>query len=276
MADPRRSVRQKLESLQRAGVTSVPKSKGVKKVPAAAKPQASNEAAGATSTVKKQVAATPNTTTTTSTPAAPARVVPDFSAPIAKRADRIAALDVIRAEVVKCMRCPELCTTRTQTVFGVGNPQARLCFVGEAPGADEDKRGEPFVGRAGQLLDKIIEACTLKREDVYILNILRCRPPGNRNPLPEEAANCREFLEAQLAVIRPEFLCCLGAVAARNLLDTETPISQLRGKLQSWNGKQVMCTYHPAYLLRNPDAKRFVWDDMKVLMRAMGIELDKK
>ncbi len=270
MADPRRSVRQKLESLQRAGVTSVPKSKGVKKTSPAAKPQAMAETSVAAPTPKQKVAA-PSTA-----PAVPARVVPDFSAPIAKRADRIAALDVIRAEVVKCMRCPELCTTRTQTVFGVGNPQARLCFVGEAPGADEDKRGEPFVGRAGQLLDKIIEACTLKREDVYILNILRCRPPGNRNPLPEEAANCREFLEAQLSVIRPEFLCCLGAVAARNLLDTETPISQLRGQLQSWNGKQVMCTYHPAYLLRNPDAKRFVWDDMKVLMRAMGIELEKK
>jgi DNA polymerase len=161
-------------------------------------------------------------------------------------------------------------------VFGVGNPRARLCFLGEAPGADEDAQGEPFVGRAGQLLNKIIEACTLRREDVYILNILKCRPPGNRNPEPDEAANCREYLEGQLDVIRPEFICCLGAVAAKNLLQTEISISKLRGKFQAWRGIQVMCTYHPAYLLRNPAAKRDVWEDMKVLMRAMGVELEKK
>ena len=150
---------------------------------------------------------------------------------------------------------------------------ARLCFLGEAPGADEDRQGEPFVGRAGQLLTKIIEACTLKREDVYILNVLKCRPPGNRTPLPHEVGNCRGFLDRQLQIIRPEYICCLGALAAQTLLQTDTPISRLRGSMQEYRGIQVMCTYHPAYLLRNPSAKREVWEDMKKLMAKMGIAL---
>jgi len=176
--------------------------------------------------------------------------------------------------VANCTRCHELATTRTQTVFGVGNPLARLCFLGEAPGADEDRQGEPFVGRAGQLLTRIIEACTLRREDVYILNVLKCRPPGNRNPLPDEVSNCREFLNAQLEAIRPEYLCCLGAVAAQTLLDTTQSIGRMRGRFFDYQGIRVMCTYHPAYLLRNPAAKRDVWDDMKWLMGEMGIELE--
>jgi DNA polymerase len=182
-------------------------------------------------------------------------------------------LELIRRDVAACMRCRELCSSRTQTVFGVGNPQARLCFLGEAPGADEDRQGEPFVGRAGQLLNRIIEACTMKREDVYILNILKCRPPGNRAPMPDEAANCREFLDRQLAIIRPEFICCLGAVAAQNLLETTTSISRLRKRFFDYKGSRVMCTYHPAYLLRNPAAKKDTWEDMQMLMREMGIEL---
>ncbi len=182
-------------------------------------------------------------------------------------------LDVVRREVAGCTLCRELASTRTQTVFGVGNPNARLCFLGEAPGADEDRKGEPFVGRAGQLLDKIIEACTLSREDVYILNILKCRPPGNRNPAPEEAANCRGYLDRQLALIQPEFLCCLGAVAARNLLASEESIGKMRGRVFDYRGIQVVCTYHPAYLLRNPSAKRDTWEDMQKLMKLMGIEL---
>jgi DNA polymerase len=182
-------------------------------------------------------------------------------------------LEVLRQEVVPCTRCHELATTRTQTVFGVGNPQARLCFMGEAPGADEDKRGEPFVGRAGQLLDKIIEACQLKREDVYILNMLKCRPPGNRNPLPDELTNCRPFLDRQLELIQPEFICCLGAVSSQNLLGVATPIGKLRGKVHQYRGTKVVCTFHPAYLLRNPAAKKDCWDDMKFLMREMGVEL---
>ena len=181
------------------------------------------------------------------------------------------SLDVIAKEVAACRLCDELCDSRTQTVFGVGDPRARLCFLGEAPGADEDRQGEPFVGRAGQLLTKIIEACTLKRSDVYILNVLKCRPPGNRAPLPQEAANCRAFLDRQLALIQPEFLCCLGAVAAQTLLETDTPIGRLRGKFHNYRGIQVVCTYHPAYLLRNPAAKKDCWEDMKLLMREMGI-----
>ena len=138
---------------------------------------------------------------------------------------------MLQQEVAGCTLCGELAATRTQTVFGVGNPQARLCFLGEAPGADEDRQGEPFVGRAGQLLNKILEACRLRREDVYILNILKCRPPGNRNPLPDEANNCRRFLDRQLELIGPEFICCLGAVAAQNLLGTTEAIGRMRGKV---------------------------------------------
>ncbi len=184
--------------------------------------------------------------------------------------ERAAALAVVACKVATCTRCEELARTRTQTVFGVGNPCARLVFCGEAPGADEDRVGEPFVGRAGQLLtDIIVKGMKMRREDVYILNILRCRPPGNRNPLPVEAANCREYLDAQLAIIQPEFICCLGAVAAQNLLGTDAAIGRLRGRVHDFHGIKVLCTYHPAYLLRNPAAKRFVWDDIKVLLAEM-------
>jgi uracil-DNA glycosylase len=183
------------------------------------------------------------------------------------------SLEVIRTDVAACTQCEELAATRTQTVFGVGNPRARLCFLGEAPGADEDARGEPFVGRAGQLLTRIIEACTLSRSDVYILNVLKCRPPGNRNPRPDEAVNCRGFLDRQLAQIRPEFLCCLGSVAAQSLLETTESIGRMRGRFFQYGATQVMCTYHPAYLLRNPAAKKDVWEDMQMLMARMGIEV---
>ena len=139
-------------------------------------------------------------------------------------------LETLRQEVTDCSACLELASTRTQIVFGVGNPQARLCLLGEAPGADEDRQGEPFVGRSGQLLNKILEACQLRREDVYILNVLKCRPPGNRNPTPEESQNCRRFLNRQLQLIAPEFICCLGSVAAQNLLATTETIGKLRGR----------------------------------------------
>jgi uracil-DNA glycosylase family 4 len=183
-------------------------------------------------------------------------------------------LEILSTEVAGCTLCHELASTRTQTVFGVGNPKARLCFLGEAPGADEDLQGEPFVGRGGQLLNKIIEACRLQREDVYILNILKCRPPGNRNPTPGEADNCRQYLLRQLDLIQPEFICCLGAVAAQNLLRTTDAIGKLRGKVHDYRGISVVCTYHPAYLLRNPSAKKYTWDDMKMLMREMGTPVD--
>jgi DNA polymerase len=182
-------------------------------------------------------------------------------------------LEVLQQHVAACTLCDELASTRTQTVFGVGNPQARLCFLGEAPGADEDRLGEPFVGRGGQLLNKILEACKLRREDVYILNMLKCRPPKNRNPLPQELANCRPFLERQLELIQPEFICCLGAVAAQSLLSTTVPIGRLRKAVHAYRDAKVVCTYHPAYLLRNPAAKKDTWEDMQFLMREMGIEL---
>jgi uracil-DNA glycosylase len=194
----------------------------------------------------------------------------------ATRPDKQARLDVLRPSVAACARCEELARTRTQTVFGVGNPAARLVFLGEAPGADEDRQGIPFVGRAGQLLTKIIEACTLSRDDVYIMNVLKCRPPGNRNPLPQEADNCREYLDAQLAIIEPEFIVCLGAVAAHNLLGTDASIGRMRGKFYLYHDVRVLCTYHPAYLLRNPAAKREVWDDMQRLMAEMGVELPRR
>ena len=224
-----RAVVQRLESLQRAGVTHL-----VKPRPAAGVP----------------LAATPPT-------AADERVVgAGGGGPASGR------LHPLR----------ELVRTRRQTVFGVGNPHARLVFLGEAPGADEDRQGEPFVGRAGQKLNEIIvNGMKMRRQDVYILNILRCRPPENRLPLPIEAASCREYLDAQLAIIQPEFICCLGACAAQNLLQTDTPIGRLRGRLHDFHGIQVLCTYHPAYLLRNPAVRRQVWDDILILMAAMGI-----
>ena len=198
---------------------------------------------------------------------------PEAEAPDSSPEDPAAALAVVAQEVAACTRCAELASTRTQTVFGVGNPRARVVFLGEAPGADEDRQGEPFVGRAGKLLTDIIQnGMGLRREEIYILNILRCRPPGNHNPLPLEAAACREYLDRQLAIIRPEFICCLGAIAAQNLLDTTESIGKMRGRLLSYQGIKVVCTYHPAYLLRNPAAKRSTWEDIQLLMKEMGIQ----
>ncbi len=181
-----------------------------------------------------------------------------------------------KERVAQCVRCQELADSRTNTVFGVGNPEAKLLFVGEAPGADEDAQGEPFVGKAGQLLNDIIKACKLKREDVYICNVLRCRPPGNRVPAPQEAANCREYLDAQIAIVNPDYIVCWGSTAAKNLLGSEETIGKLRGKFFKYGRAKVLCTYHPSYLLRNPAAKKDVWDDMKLLFRDMGVDLSAK
>jgi len=177
------------------------------------------------------------------------------------------------AEVVaKCQRCGELCSTRTQTVFGVGPLDVEICCIGEAPGADEDKQGEPFVGAAGQLLTKILAASGFQREEVYICNILKCRPPANRAPKPEESDNCREYLDKQLKLVRPKYMIAFGATAAQNLLKSTTPIGKLRGKFHEYNGIPVLVTYHPAYLLphRAPDKKKDVWEDMKMLLNRMG------
>ena len=191
--------------------------------------------------------------------------------------DRAETLRQLAAKVAKCKKCVEIAASRTQTVFGTGSPYAELVFLGEAPGADEDKQGIPFVGRAGKLLTDMIEkGMQLKREDVYICNILRCRPPGNRNPSFEEAVKCRPFLDATLQVIQPKYICCLGAVAATNLLDSQETIGKMRGRIHDYKGIKVVCTYHPAYLLRNPAAKTATWDDLKLLMREMGLPLPKK
>lgn len=193
--------------------------------------------------------------------------------PFPDRAARENGLCQVAGIVAQCQRCQELSTTRKQTVFGVGNPEARIMLIGEAPGGDEDAQGIPFVGKAGQLLDRIIEASKLKRQDLYICNILRCRPPGNRNPLPQEAANCREYLDAQIHIVKPEYIICLGTVAAQNLLNETRAVGKLRGVFHDYRGIKVMCTYHPSYLLRVESAKKLVWDDMKFFMAELGVQL---
>jgi len=179
-------------------------------------------------------------------------------------------LDSIRMDLGECRRC-KLHKDRTNIVFGAGSPDARLVFVGEGPGYDEDIKGEPFVGKAGQLLTKIIRAMNLSRDEVYICNIIKCRPPGNRNPETDEIRACSPFLERQISIINPDFICALGTFAAQTLLETETPISRLRGRFQRYLGYKVLPTYHPAYLLRNPGKKRDVWDDIQKLMKEMGL-----
>lgn len=177
-----------------------------------------------------------------------------------------AALVALRAEIGDCTRCVLHTLGRRQVVFGAGNPDADLMFVGEAPGADEDIQGVPFVGRAGQLLTKIIEAINLRREDVYIANVIKCRPPGNRNPDPIEVETCSPFLLRQIQTIRPRVIVALGTFAAQTLLGTDTPISRLRGRAHDFrDGIKLMPTFHPAYVLRSPDRKREVWEDMKIV-----------
>lgn len=181
-------------------------------------------------------------------------------------------LNLLATEVSQCTRCSELVANRSKTVFGSGNPQAELVFIGEGPGADEDQQGVPFVGRSGQLLtDMITKGMKLQREDVYICNIVRCRPPENRTPTPEEAASCRPFLEATLQIISPKYICCLGATAAIHLLGINQTIGKFRGSIYHWHEAKVICTYHPAYLLRNPAAKAQTWEDIQLLMREMGL-----
>lgn len=272
----RHALRQTLESLERAGVRQIPRGEETLQA-------WRNRAAAAVAEIAAQPPAailSPAATIAHEEPEL-AKKQPRAVAPAATQEaggaediSKARTLKVLAEEVAGCTRCGELASTRTQTVFGVGDPKARLCFLGEAPGADEDKQGEPFVGRAGQLLNKILEACKLRREDVYILNILKCRPPNNRNPYPQESQNCRRYLNRQLELIKPEYICCLGSVAAQNLLATDVTIGRLRGSVHDYRGVKVVCTYHPAYLLRNPSAKKQTWEDMKLLMREMGTPLD--
>jgi DNA polymerase len=179
------------------------------------------------------------------------------------------ALLAIRREIGPCTRC-KLHGGRRTLVFGVGNPAAELLFVGEGPGAEEDRRGEPFVGRAGELLDKMIEAMGFRREEVYIANVVKCRPPENRDPEPDEIDACEPFLKAQIAAIRPRVVVALGRFAVQTLLRDATPISRLRGAWREYEGVRLMPTFHPAYLLRNPAEKRKAWDDLQLVMREFG------
>jgi len=181
------------------------------------------------------------------------------------------ALERLRVEIgPACTRCKLHTLGRSQVVFGVGNPKARLMFVGEAPGADEDEQGVPFVGRAGQLLTKIIEAIELTRDDVYIANVIKCRPPQNRNPEPDEVDQCEPFLFQQIDAIKPRVIVALGKFGAQTLLRTQEPISKLRGRVFDYRGSKLVPTFHPAYLLRNPPAKREVWEDMKLVRQLLA------
>jgi DNA polymerase len=180
-------------------------------------------------------------------------------------------LETVRADLGDCQRC-QLAGGRKNIVFGDGDPHARLVFIGEGPGFDEDQQGLPFVGRAGRLLTRIIEAIKLDRSQVYICNVIKCRPPQNRNPQPDEINSCFPFLERQIAAIKPDFIVALGTFAAQTLLGVGTPISRLRGRFHEYKGIKVLPTYHPAYLLRNSEKKRDVWEDMKMLMKEYGYE----
>lgn len=253
-ADLTRQVNQHLESLRVAGIEWIPTASVM--MPLHPTPQASPSLA------LPQVDS-PAIQTGLFAAGSPLQVVGDHQ-------HRLDALMALKQQVSGCMRCAQLASTRTQTVFGVGPLDPDLCFVGEAPGADEDRLGEPFVGAAGQLLDRIIVACGMKREEVFICNILRCRPPGNRQPQIDEAEHCKEWLERTIDLVRPRFLCALGGTAVTHLLGITQGITRIRGKFFEYRGIPTMCTFHPSYLLRSPEKKREVWEDMKTLLARMG------
>lgn len=217
------------------------------------------------------------TTRASSAPVAPAIVTPNLAPSLFEASERIEGdtLPLIREFIGECTRC-KLHKARTNIVFGVGNPKAELVFVGEGPGHDEDLKGEPFVGRAGKLLTQMIEAMSLKREDVYICNVVKCRPPENRLPERDEIATCSPFLYRQIDVIRPKVVCCLGACAAQTLLQTTQGISRFRGEWFDFRGSKLIATYHPAYLLRNPPAKSEVWKDLQKVMAVLGLQPKRK
>ena len=298
-----REVRQRLESLARAGVATMPKSPELPPAPrrvaatvvepsrAASPPEVAPPPPRVERTTPAPIEVAPPSPPSppTARPAAPPpRPRPvqasgslfgevEFRSPFIEPAERPAALTVIAREVAACVRCPVLVSNRTRTVFGDGSPTARLMFIGEAPGADEDRQGVPFVGKAGQLLnDMITKGMGLRREDVYIANILKCRPPENRDPTPEESSNCLGYLERQIEIIRPEYLCLLGRIASTTLLNTALSMGRLRGRWHRVFGVPTIATYHPAYLLRTTAAKKDAWEDLQMLMRAMGLVLPKK
>jgi uracil-DNA glycosylase family 4 len=300
-----RSLRQQLESLARAGLSAVPTAlepsgsvdlPGVFTAPESVQMSAEPRATKSADVEKhetvpgvEQPPPAPLTIADTITPAPasqpPANALPppslaelfhssEFERPPVPACDRPALLEALAREVAGCRRCPHLADTRTQTVFGVGPPVTRLMFIGEAPGADEDRLGEPFVGRAGQLLnDMITKGMGLSRSEVYIANILKCRPPENRTPTTDESNNCFPYLEKQIEIIRPEFICLLGRPAVQAILNTTLSMARVRGKWHRYRGIPTIATYHPAYLLRNPAAKKDSWDDLRILMKEMGLKV---
>ncbi|MGA3046014.1 MAG: uracil-DNA glycosylase [Terracidiphilus sp.] len=230
----------------------------------------------AESVATQQAALLTDISTATSHEERPIPVRKSFPAPthaleIIPSADRAAALQLIRDDIGDCTRCA-LHKGRNKLVFGDGDPAARLMFVGEGPGADEDAQGIPFVGRAGQLLNNMIAAMGLKREEVYIANVVKCRPPGNRTPEPEEGNTCSPFLFRQIDVVRPQVLVALGATAATYLLGQRQPLAGLRGRVHAFRGMQLIVTYHPAYLLRDPRQKKEAWADLQIAMRELGLK----
>lgn len=278
-----RALRQQLESLQRAGLDWVPVLSSVspfspptaqtaRPVPGPSRPLP--VVPPEPTPPQKTAPLVPEVGVTGVRPAAAPSLFddPETNPLVVPPGERSALLATLAEEVAACTRCPLLATTRTQTVFGAGSPTARLLFVGEAPGAEEDRTGFPFVGPAGALLtDMITKGMGLSRDEVYIANVLKSRPPGNRNPLPDEVANCLPFLERQIAIVAPEFLCLLGKVAASALLATALPLGKLRGRWHRYRDVPTLVTYHPSFLLRNPASKKDAWDDLQMLMKAMGL-----
>ncbi|APW59023.1 uracil-DNA glycosylase [Paludisphaera borealis] len=287
-----REVRQRLESLARAGATNLPRVEVEVVSTVVREREAPAPAAVVAVAVESPPIARPRPIEPVAAPkpspppapkplpVLPARSLFDDSglaAPVVPPEERPALLAALAEQVAGCRKCPHLAATRTQTVFADGSPTARLMFIGEAPGADEDRTGVPFIGKAGQLLtDMITKGMGLGRQDVYIANILKCRPPENRDPTPEESANCFPYLERQIEIVRPEFICLLGRIATSTLLHTALSMSRLRGRWHRVHGVPTIATYHPAYLLRNPAAKKDAWEDLQMLMRAMGLAVPKR
>lgn len=250
--DIRRQIQQRLDCLRTAGIEFLPR-------------------ADASPTVGPSTMSEPTAIAATESKL-PSSPTGGIAIPGSDPDQRRIELQQLAQVVARCTRCPELVASRSKTVFGVGPVDVELCFVGEAPGADEDRQGEPFVGAAGQMLNKIIAAMGFKREEVFICNVLRCRPPGNRTPKPEEAKNCWEYLERTLELVNPKFICALGIPAAHQLLNLTLPMNRMRGRFYDYRGTPVICTYHPSWLIRSPtpENKKLVWDDMKMLLAKMG------
>jgi len=302
LAQLRQSLLQTLENYQRCGVTRIPRvlaeSLPAEMLATIAELRSPGSTLATTASPSSSLASANPSAAAGPAPAVPARVEqlvtpsvlstatqPAESEMVAERPwsipslsipDRAAHFEVLNNEVRACRKCSDIVCFRQQTVFGEGPLQPTVCFIGEAPGADEDKSGVPFVGRAGQLLTKIIEAMQLKREEVFILNALKCRPPQNRTPVPEEIENCHPFMEAQLEILQPKYIVCLGSVAVRSLLGLTLSVGSLRGRFHQYRQARVVVTYHPSYLLRNETAKKLVWQDMQMLMQELGLKVPGK